>query len=154
MTPGRLRLLSLLVLAVLAGLTALAAPVTPGLPALGLATAAAGAALLLAGPVFRVIIAILIAALGGCVVLVALYTPAADALYSWIVLAVVVGGIQVLVGIALAATTRVWPRSGRQYSRTRTAEVGDAIGDWDALSAGDDPTGDAPIDLPRSPRPE
>ncbi|MEO5533638.1 MAG: Trp biosynthesis-associated membrane protein [Pseudolysinimonas sp.] len=154
MTPGRLRLLSLLVLAVLAGLTALASPASPGFSALGLATAAAGAALLLAGPIFRVIIAILLAALGGCIVLVAVYTPVADAVHGWLVLAVVVGGIQVLVGIALAATTRAWPTSGRRYSRTRATGVGDAIGDWDALSAGDDPTGDAPIDLARSPRPE
>jgi hypothetical protein len=154
MTPGRLRLLSLLVLAILAGLTALCAPATPGFPALGLATAAAGAALLLAGPVFRTILGVLIACLGGCIVLVAVFTTVSDDLHGWIVLAIVVGGIQAIAGIFVAATARTWPTSGRRYSLTRTTEVGDAIGDWDALSAGDDPTGEGSIDLPRSPRPE
>ena len=138
MTPGRLRLLSLVALAIPAALTAFAAPVTPGFPALALATAAAGAALLLAGPLFRVILAVLIAALGGVVLLVAAYTSVTPEEQGWQIVAIVAGILQIVVGVGIAATSRAWPASTSRYSRTRA--TGDAITDWDALSAGDDPT--------------
>lgn len=137
MTPGRLRLLSLVALAIPVALTAIAAPASPGFPPLALATAAAGAALLLAGPLFRVILAVLIAALGVVVLLVAAYPTATGS--RWLVVALVGGVLQVLVGVGLAVTARRWPASTSRYSRTRTTGGG-AIDDWDALSAGDDPT--------------
>lgn len=139
--PKRLRLVSLIALVVPFALTAVAAGSTPALGALALAAAAAGLAMLLAGPVFRVILAVLVALLGACVVLVAIFT--ADAAPS--VLAVVAGAIQIVVGAGVAATARFWPGPTSRYSRSRLE--GDPASDWDALSAGDDPTDD-----PASPR--
>ena len=135
MTPGRLRLLSLLALAIPVALTAAAAGAGAGVLALALATVAAAFALLLAGPVFRVVLAVLIALLGVCVILVALATPEGGSLVG---LAVAGGAVQVLVGIGIAVTARLWPASGSRYSRTRVD--GDATSDWDSLSSGDDPT--------------
>ena len=138
MTPARLRLLSLVALAIPVALTAVAVPVSPGLPALALATAAAGAALLLAGPLFRLIIAVLIALLGGVTLAVAAFTPVTPDLGGFAVAAIAGGILQLLIGIGIALTARAWPASASRYSRTRTA--GDSASDWDALSAGDDPT--------------
>jgi hypothetical protein len=135
MTPGRLRLLSLLSLAISVALTAVAAGAGGSFLALVLATVAAAFALLLAGPVFRMILAVLIALLGVCVILVAVATPEGGALVG---LAVAGGALQVLIGIGIALTARAWPASGSRYSRTRVD--GDATSDWDALSSGDDPT--------------
>jgi hypothetical protein len=138
MTPGRFRLLSLVALAILVALTAIAAGGGAGIAALALATAAAGFALLLAGPVFRVVLAVLIALLGVCVILVVVATPEGGSLVG---LAVAAGVLQVLVGVGVAVTARRWPTSGSRYSRTRMA--GDPASDWDALSSGDDPTDDS-----------
>lgn len=183
MTPSRLRLLSMLAILVAAGVAALSWSQTwyvltisgseypiPGSVAGGvllplvLASLCLLAALALAGPVFRVILSVLQALLGVCVVVVTVYSLSdpfeasrpvvTDAtgltgeelsygldvtLWPWIGLA---GGIlMILVGLALAVTVRAWPVSGRKYSRTRMApEDGDPIQDWDALSEGDDPT--------------
>lgn len=135
MTPARLRLLGLLALAVPVAATAAASAESPGFPALALATAAAGLAMLLAGPAFRTVLAVLIALLGLCVVLVVLNTPDAGGLV-W--LAFAAGILQIVVGILLVLTVRAWPASTSRYSRSRVA--GDRASDWDALSAGDDPT--------------
>jgi hypothetical protein len=138
MTPSRLRLLALLSLAVPIALTAVAAGSSAAFGALALAAAAAGLAMLLAGPVFRLVLAALIALLGACVVLVAVLDPALEAP---VVVAIVAGALQVLVAGWVATTVRHWPSPGSRYSRSRLE--GDPASDWDALSAGDDPTDSA-----------
>jgi hypothetical protein len=135
MTPLRLRLIALTSLAVPIALTAIAAGESPAFGALALAAAAAGLATLLAGPVFRVILSALIALLGACVALVALVDVEASAP---VVVAIVGGALQVLVAAWVATTVRHWPPPGSRYSRSRLE--GDPASDWDALSAGDDPT--------------
>lgn len=135
MTPSRVRLLALLALAAPIAATAAASAASPGFVALALASAAAGAAMLLAGPVFRLVLAVLLALLGVCVVLVAVNTADAGGLG---ILALVAGAVQVLVAIGVAATVRRWPGTTSRYSRSRV--VGDRASEWDALSAGDDPT--------------
>lgn len=138
MTPSRLRLIALLSLAVPIAVTALAAGSSAAFGALALAAAAAGLAMLLAGPVFRVVLAVLIALLGACVVLVAVLDPA---LQTPVVIAIVGGALQVLVAGWVATTARHWPAPASRYSRMRLE--GDPASDWDALSAGDDPTDSA-----------
>lgn len=138
MTPGRVRLLSLLAIVITAALTAVAGSASQGFGALAIATAAAGAALLLAGSAFRVILAVLIAALGATAVLVSFFVTTPVGSESLLVVAIVAGALQVGVGIAIAATASRWPSSTGRYSRSSV--VGDAASDWDALSAGDDPT--------------
>jgi hypothetical protein len=135
MTPKHLRLTALLALAVPILLTAIAAGSNAAFGALALASAAAVLAMLLAGPVFRAILTVLIALLGACAVAVAVFTPALDA---FTVVAIVGGALQVLVAAWVVTTIRAWPPSGSRYSRSRVA--GDPASDWDALSAGDDPT--------------
>lgn len=141
MTPPRLRLVALVALAVPIVLTAIAAGSNAAFGALALASAAAAFATLLAGPVFRAILAVLIALLGACVVAVAVFTPELDSLA---VVAIVGGAVQVLVAAWVATTVRNWPPTGSRYSRTRL--VGDPTSDWDALSAGDDPTDSAVVE--------
>ncbi len=137
MTPSRLRLLALLALAVPILLTAIASGESAAFGALALASTAGGFAMLLAGPVFRIILSVLIALLGACVVLVAVVTPESSGLEA---LALVAGVLQVLAGGWAAITARRWPSGGSKYSRTRLD--GDPASDWDSLSAGDDPTDD------------
>jgi len=134
-TPSRLRLLALLALAVPVVLTAVASTQSAALGALALASAAGILAMLLAGPVFRIILSVLLALLGLCVVLVAVATPEGGGLA---VLAVVAGILQAIAAGWVATTVRRWPTSGARYTRTRLD--GDPASDWDALSSGDDPT--------------
>lgn len=143
MTPSRLRLVGLLALAVPIILTAAGAPADAAFGALALASAAAGFAMLLAGPVLRTILAILAALLGLCVVLVGIFGPAVDAA---VVAAIVGGALQSLVAVWIATTARRWPSAASRYSRSRVA--GDPAGDWDALSAGDDPTEETVVERP------
>jgi len=147
MRPARVRLVALLALLVPVVLASIAAGVEPGLGALVLATAAGGFAMLLAGPVFRVVLAVLLALLGLCVLLVAVAALDGGQLA---ILGVVAGGLQIVVGVGMALTAARWPASGSRYSRTRVA--GDPASDWDALSAGDDPTDGAPTDGDDRPR--
>lgn len=135
MTPSRLRLLALLALVVPIAATGIASPASAGFAALALASAAAGAAMLLAGPLFRVVLAVLLALLGACVVLVALNTPDAGALGT---VGLVAGIAQIVIAAGVALTVRRWPTSTSRYSRSRVE--GDRASDWDALSEGDDPT--------------
>lgn len=138
MTASRIRLLSLLGLAVPIVLVAIAAGDSPAFGALALAAAAGGFAMLLAGPVFRVVLSVLIALLGLCVVLVAVVTPETGSLE---LLALVGGILLALVAVGVAITARRWPASGSRYSRSRLE--GDSASAWDSLSAGDDPTDDS-----------
>lgn len=137
MSASRLRLVALLALAVPIIATAASSAASAGYGALALASAAAGFAMLLAGPVFRVILAVLIALLGACTIVVAVATPEGGGLST---LALVAGILQILVAGWVATTVRHWPTSGSRYSRTRLD--GDPASDWDSLSAGDDPTDD------------
>ena len=137
MNASRLRLVALMALAVPIIATAASSGASAGFGALALASAAAGFAMLLAGPVFRVILAVLIALLGACTIVVAVVTPEGGGLST---LALVAGILQILVAVWVATTARHWPTSGSRYSRTRLD--GDPASDWDSLSAGDDPTDD------------
>ena len=141
------------------------------LPPLALASLALVLALAIAGPFFRVVLGVLEALIGIAVVVTAgfaLGNPAAaseaaitkatgisgtkstsalitqQATSGWPVLAVVVGALVILTGLAVAVTARTWPASGRKYTRTRlvTPEGAepDPVQEWDALSEGEDPT--------------
>lgn len=135
MNGSRLRLVALLALAVPIAVTAATAGANAAFGALALAAAAAGLAMLLAGPVFRTILAALLALLGICVVLVGIFSPPVDSL----VVAAITGGVLLtVVAIWVATTVRHWPSATSRYSRSRLE--GDPASDWDALSAGDDPT--------------
>lgn len=190
MTGSRLKLYSLIAIAALAALIfaawsqtwftlsvqGKAFPVSgqvagAALSALALASLALIAALAIAGRFFRVVLGVLLALLGLCVVAVsafALANPVVAAtsaitkatgvagsqsvaklvtetsITAWPVVAIVLGALLVLLGLAIAPTARSWPESGRKYSRSRlTAAEGaanDPVQEWDALSEGDDPT--------------
>lgn len=145
-----------------------------GLAPLALTLLAVVAALAIAGPVFRRILGVLEALLGITIVAVTVVTmsdpvqssaaaltdatgisgrDSIDALVesaigtAWPWIAVVLGGIVVIIGAAVTATAGRWPVSGRKYARTRTAPADgtptDAIAEWDALTDGDDPTASA-----------
>lgn len=191
MTGARLKLISLLGIALLAvllfadwsqnwfTLTVQGAPFPvsgqvagSALSALALASLALIAALAIAGPFFRVVLGILQALLGVCVVAVSAFAIAdpvvsatsaitkatgvagtqsvaalvtATSVTAWPVVAIVLGVLLTLLGLAIAPTARSWPVSGRKYSRTRLeapeADELDSVQEWDALSEGDDPTG-------------
>jgi hypothetical protein len=187
-TPSRLRLLSMAAIVVVAGLTALCWSQTwyvlrladaehavgggvagGALGPLALASVCIVLALGLAGPVFRVILAVLEALLGVCVVVVTAWslgdpvraslpalveatgftaderafrdqlTAIETTLWPWLGLAA--GILMILTGLAIAITARAWPVSGGRYTRTRAVSAdADPVQDWDALSDGDDPT--------------
>ena len=188
MTAARLRLLSMAVILVEAGVVALAQSQTWYLLRLSGAEYAVGGdvaagvllplalasltvvpALALAGPVFRVILGVLDALLGVCVVVVVAWSLgdpvraslpvladatgftadeqawldqiASTVTTAWPFVALVTGVLMILTGIGVALTSRAWPASGSRYSRTRFAgQDRDATQDWDALSDGEDPT--------------
>ena len=186
MTPRRVRALALLVPLVVAALALLAwaqpwvdvalddgLPVSaagdvaaPALPALALAALALVAALALAGPVFRVVLGILLTLLASAIVTsaaLALGDPVGAAsaavtelsgvdgdesvrqivqtatLTAWPSVALVAGILGVLAGIGIAVTARRWPDRVRKYDAVRTAPSGDAAaeGRADRLDAWD-----------------
>ncbi|CAN5337189.1 hypothetical protein BH09ACT4_BH09ACT4_23350 [soil metagenome] len=187
MTPTRLRLITLAVIAAEAGLIALAWSQTwfllrlsgaeypvggdiagGALLPLALASLTLVLALTLAGPFFRVVLGILDALLGVCVVAVCAWSLsdpvraslpvlvdatgissegtllgqiASTVMTPWPIVAVVLGALMILTGLGIAVTSRAWPPSGSKYTRTRAVTTdGDPIHDWDAISDGDDPT--------------
>jgi hypothetical protein len=183
MTPSRVRLISMGAIVVGAGLAALSwsqpwytvDDVVVGgdvagaaLLPLALASLTLLLALALAGPVFRVILGVLDALLGVCVVVVAAWSlsdplrasqPAlleATGMQSeapltfmlvattpWPAVGIIAGALMIATGLFIAVTARRWPVSGSRYARTRLETPdGDAVHDWDALSDGDDPTTD------------
>jgi uncharacterized membrane protein (TIGR02234 family) len=183
-TPGRRRFAGLALLGVVVGVALLAWSqpwfvltldvehvargdvASPALPPLALATLAAGAALALAGAVFRRILAVLIALLGVCVLAVSILSlsdpvaasmtvvsdatgivgeGAADlvqavAVTGWPWVAVGAGIAQILVALGILVSAGSWPAQSRRYSSSRVA----AGEPWDALSDGADPTADDP----------
>lgn len=190
MTGGRLKLISLVGIALLAALIfadwsqtwftltvqgkpfPVSGQVAGGaLSALALASLALIAALAIAGRFFRVVLGILLALLGVCVIAVSAFAVGnpvvaatsaitkatgvagtqsvaklvtATSLTAWPVVAIVLGVLLTLWGLAIAPTARSWPDSGRKYSRSRLTptdiESQDPVQEWDALSEGDDPT--------------
>ena len=190
MTGGRLKLVSLVAIALLAALIfadwsqtwftltvqGKAFPVSgqvagSALSALALASLALIAALAIAGRFFRVVLGVLLALLGVCVVAVSAFAignpvvaatsaitkatgvagaesvarlVTATSLTAWPVVAIVLGVLLTLLGLAIAPTARSWPDSGRKYSRSRLTDsdagTTDPVEEWDALSEGDDPT--------------
>lgn len=137
---------------------------SPALAALGLAGLALVAALAIAGPVIRVVLAVIQFLLGGSIVLassIALGAPvkavapavtdatgvagsgptaalvaSVDAT-AWPWVAVAGGVLVVLAGLAALVTGGRWPGSSRRYSTTRLADAGHgAEGDADASAAG------------------
>jgi hypothetical protein len=138
----------------------------PALSALGLASLALVAALAIAGRVFRIVLAALEVVIGVLVVVSAVAALAAPIAASsatitnavgesgaaalaalvasvsvtpWPYFAFAFGALSALVGVAVLATTRRWPGPTRRYEATAVADDS-AAGNWDALSAGKDPT--------------
>ncbi len=141
----------------------------PALAALGLAMLALSAALALAGPALRVVLGLLQVLVAGTALLAGLpsllspATAAAPAISDatgvagaesvaalvatatpsiWPAATLVLGGLGVLHGVFVLVTARRWPASTRRFEAQRHAPEAprDAIGDWDSLSGGEDPT--------------
>ena len=120
-----------------------------GLVPLALTTLALVAALAIAGPVFRIILGVLEALVGACivaVVLVSLSDPVAASasaiteltgvsghesvaalvdevsVSAWPFVALAFGAVIVLIGAFVAVTAPRWPVSGRKYNRTRVVD--------------------------------
>lgn len=148
----------------------------PALAALSLAALALVAALAIAGPFFRVVLAILEALIGVSVIISgvgALVDPVAasaplvteatgiDGKESiaaaiagistgpWPIVAVIVGTLMFVLGVVILVTGRLWPGPTRKYQAVRFETVDEprtTVSDWDSLSDGDDPTGEPPTD--------
>jgi Tryptophan-associated transmembrane protein (Trp_oprn_chp) len=61
--------------------------------------------------------------------------------WPWVTL--FLGLLSIAAGFAILLTARLWPRATRKYQATRFEDSGangSPVGDWDALSEGDDPT--------------
>jgi uncharacterized membrane protein (TIGR02234 family) len=113
---------------------------------IALASLALVAALAIAGPFFRVVLAVLLAMLGVCVVVVSAFAIAnpvvaataaitkstgvagaasvdklvtATSMTGWPIVAIVLGVLLTLLGLGIAPTARSWPESGRKYTRSR-----------------------------------
>lgn len=138
----------------------------PPLSALGLASLALVAALSIAGRVLRHVLGaleVLIGVLATGSAVAALSNPVAasvptvtdavgesgaDAVAAlvasvsvgvWPYLAIVLGALSALVGVAVLVTARRWPGPTKKYE-TGPAEAATPAGTWDALSEGRDPT--------------
>ncbi|MET0989006.1 MAG: Trp biosynthesis-associated membrane protein [Glaciihabitans sp.] len=192
MDPRRLRLLTILAIPLVAALTLLSVTqqwwsvdvtgktlevlgteASPSLSALALTSFALTAALAIAGPVFRLVLAAL-QVLTGVTVLLATFSSLGDPLTTsssiiseatgvagsesiaglvdgvtvtgWPTLAIISGVLTLLLGVLLLFTVRKWPVATKKYQAVRMEEPGaprTSVGDWDALSDGADPT-DAP----------
>jgi len=142
----------------------------PALAALGLAGLALVAALAIAGPVFRMVLGVLQAAIGACVAWSAwgaISDPVAasaplvtettgisgarsiDALVetvaatAWPGITMVVSALMVITGIFIVATARRWPGPTSRYQGVRLEDPDaprSSVSDWDSLSDGSDPT--------------
>ena len=187
----RLRLYTILGIAAIAGLTLLTTTQTwwtlhlsdqniaiagtvaaPALAALSLCGLVLAAALALAGPLFRVILAILELLLAFTILLTTIMSltdpdqPSQAAVSTatgiagatsiaaliksvtmtpWGFLAIVGGVLAFLIGLWLLASSRFWPVATRKYQAVRFATADgprDAVVDWDSLTEGTDPTDD------------
>jgi uncharacterized membrane protein (TIGR02234 family) len=113
---------------------------------IALASLALVAALAIAGRFFRVMLGVLLAMLGVCVVVVSAFAIAhpvvaataaitkstgvagaasvdklvtATSMTGWPIVAIVLGVLISLLGLGVAPTARSWPESGRKYTRSR-----------------------------------
>lgn len=143
----------------------------PALAALALAGLALGAALAIAGLLFRILLGVLNIVLGGCIALSAVLVlngpvaaseaavtdvtgiagsdsiadlVSATSLTPWPVVALATGVLLAVVGVAILVTAQRWPSSSRKYSAARLEPVdGDAMPD--SVDSWDDLTrGDDP----------
>jgi hypothetical protein len=140
----------------------------PALSILALTCLVLIGALTIAGPFFRVVLGLLESGLGLMILVstaIALSGSAAAAApvishatgvsgkestgalvatiatTAWPWISLVAGSLLVALGLTVVATVRAWPSSSRKYTTTKLITVsGDSVEDWDALSAGDDPT--------------
>ena len=136
------------------------ATAAPALAALGLAGLASAAALAIAGPVIRIVLGVLQVLLGASIVLsgtgplvdpvssgapvVTTATGVAgtesirtiarsEAVTAWPVVAILLGVLLALLGVAVAVTTTRWPVSGRRYQAVRFASEDGRVLDADDL---------------------
>jgi hypothetical protein len=142
------------------------ATAAPALAALGLAGLASAAALAIAGPVIRIVLGVLQVLLGVSIILsgtgplidpVSAGAPVvtaatgvagsesiraiaqSEAVTLWPVVAIVLGALLAVLGVAVAATTTRWPASGRRYQAVRFAsEDGRVLGADELLDLADD----------------
>lgn len=149
--------------------------VAPALSALALAGLALIAAIALAGPVFRIVLAVLQALLAGCALIssvlplvdpLAVAAPAAIAatgvtdfsvgsaagdepwlLSAWPYVAIACSALLLAVAIAVLVTSRRWPTSSRRYQAAGTAAPAPVDGPRDRVADWDAVThGDDPTD--------
>ncbi len=149
--------------------------VAPALSALALAGLALIAAIALAGPVFRVVLAVLQALLAACALVssvlplvdpLAVAAPAAIAatgvtdflvgpangdapwvLSAWPYVAIVCSALLLVVAVAVLVTSRRWPTSSRKYQAAGAAAANPADGSRDRVADWDAVThGDDPTD--------
>jgi hypothetical protein len=136
------------------------ATAAPALAALGLAGLASAAALAIAGPVIRIVLGALQVLLGASIVLsgtgplldpVSAGAPVvtaatgvagaesitaiarSESVTAWPVVAILLGAILAVLGVAVAATTTRWPVSGRRYQAVRFASEDGRVLDADEL---------------------
>ena len=157
---------------------------SPALSALALASLALAAALALSGRFFRVVLGGLQALIGLTTLLAAIrsITSPVDAsatvisdatgvagpesiaglvdsvvLTAWPWVAVAAGALALLVGVFILVTARRWPLATSKYQAVRLQDPNaprSSVGDWDALSEGEDPTDESTTDTPgEKPRP-
>lgn len=142
----------------------------PALAALALAGLALAAALSIAGRFFAVVLGVLETLIGGLVVIsgvLAVADPvrasesvvttatavagdgsvrelvASSSMTAWPIFAIVCGVLTVIVGLFIVTTARNWPDPSRKYHAVHVTEPDaeqTAVGTWDALSDGEDPT--------------
>ncbi len=175
MTGARRKVTSLLAIAVLAALvfTAWSQPwftltvqqkpfpvagsiAGSALAPIALASLALVAALAIAGRFFRFVLAVLLALLGVCVIVVSAFAIAepvvsatsaitkatgvagassvaglvtGSTMTAWPIVAVVLGAVVSVLGIVLAPTSATWPESGRKYTRSRLVAADGAVAD-------------------------
>ena len=140
---------------------------------IAIAIVAAALALTIAGPVFRRVLGVLVALLGGglAALTISVLAQPLDAISgtiteltgisgsattslvvwsqvsAWVWVCVVAGVLAAALGIVVAVFGGRWASGGRKYDaapRSGGADSGapDRISDWDALSQGDDPSGE------------
>ncbi|RRJ87270.1 hypothetical protein EG850_05540 [Gulosibacter macacae] len=142
---------------------------SPETLALAMTALAGVVALAIAGRVLRLVVGALMVIVGILMaatvfpyeVAAVSLEPLADAAVTqtfWPILAVVAGVVIALSGMVALATGRTWPSTDRKYSTSRMQDAAAPADDastrmdqWDALSAGDDPTEEAESESPDEP---
>lgn len=137
--------------------------VEPSLPALGIALFALAAGLIAARGVLRRLVGVVIAAVGGISLGVAiagrgavssaltsheiggLAIPVHGSANGWWILAAAGGLLSLIAGVTSAARSRGWAALGRKYEAPEPSRAAVPAGDpadtaWDALDRGEDPT--------------